>query len=463
MTVLTLVGAAVAVGAWFLLLGAVLAAARGPAVRPGPATAALGPESPAVVDLLTGGWVLSDEAASATLLDLAARRVVTIEEIGPELALVRLGRRDPARDEPDLAPYEQLVLDHVRTLATADGVVATGALAEGARSLGSWWRAFGKAVIAEARAAGLSRPRWSRAQRLLLLGASAVPMAAVGFAAAAARSGSDGPLGPFAGGAVLTFALLSALVTRLDRECGTDAGGAAASRWLGVREHLAGARFAEAPAAAVTIWGRPLAYAAALGVAGRAVAGLPVAIPADDSRAWSDRGGMWHVVRVAYRGPGPWGRFFWGRAPLHLLGRLAIAAIPSWGVAFLIGILLRAFLDVPVPPELVGLLGALLVVGVPLVGLLLDVGGRGVVEGQVVRLRRRVRSQNENRTTYDHYVALDDGRSRSVRGFGTTAERWALLTEGDEIRATVSRRVGWVHGAEILTPSRYRTGAPRTP
>ena len=45
------------------------------------------------MDFLTGGYKLCDEAASATVLDLAARRYVTIEEIGPELSLVRL-RRD---------------------------------------------------------------------------------------------------------------------------------------------------------------------------------------------------------------------------------------------------------------------------------------------------------------------------------------------------------------------------------
>ena len=461
---LALVATAVVVGAWFALLAAVLAASRTPTVRTGPATGALGPESPAVVDLLTGDWELCDEAASATLLDLAARRVVTIEEIGPELSLVRLGRGDPATDAAEragLAPYEQLVLDHVRTLATADGVVATGALAEGARHLGRWWGTFTKAVIAEARAAGLSRPRWSGSQRMLLIGAAVVPAAAAGVAAAVGfAKPDDGPIGPFVGGALVVFALLSALVRRLDRERGTEAGAEAAGRWLGVREHLSGARFAEAPAASVTIWGRQLAYAAALGVAGRAVAGLPVSTPADDSRAWSDRGGMWHVVRVDYRGPGPWGRFFWGRSPLHQLGRLALAAIPSAGFAFVLGILARALLDSPFPPEAVGLLGAALVVGVPLVSLVLDTAGRATVEGQVVRLRRRVRTQNENSTTYDHFVALDDGHSRAVHAVGTDEQRWEGLAEGDVVRATISRRIGWLHEVEILTPSRMRPARP---
>ena len=138
-------GVAVAVAgiglvAWFGLLGMMAVATRSPSPRPGmpPDPNRLDVESPALVDLLTGGWKLCEEAAAATVLDLAARRVVAVEEIGPELSLVRLGRGDP----PDLKPYEQMVLDHLRRLATPDGVVATGALAEGNRHIGSWWKSF---------------------------------------------------------------------------------------------------------------------------------------------------------------------------------------------------------------------------------------------------------------------------------------------------------------------------------
>jgi hypothetical protein len=449
------VGVAVlAVAAWFGLLAVLALATRTPSTRPGPATGALGPESPALVDLLTGGWQLCDEAASAALLDLAARRVVTIEEVGPELSLVRLGR-GPV---PPLAPYEQLVLDHVRRLATADRVVATGALAEGARNLGSWWRSFTRAVIVEARAAGLSEPRWTAAHRTVLAGAGAVPAVVVGACLAGylPRDEGDDPFGTFAIGAVLVFALLNGLVQRMSGERGTAAGAAAAGRWLGVREHLRTGRFAEAPAAAVTIWGRPLAYAAVLGLAGRAVVSLPVSIPADDSRAWSAQGGMWHVVRVDYRGPGPWGRFFWGQAPWPAVGRALIATIPSFGIAFVLGILGRALLGLPTEPEPVGLLGAALVAGVPLVGAVLDLATRHTVEGQVVRLRRYVKSSSDDSTTYHYFVALDDGRSRSVHAYGVDAERWARLSEGDIVRATVGRRLGWVHDVEILEPVRRR-------
>ena len=71
---------------------------------------------------------------------------------------------------------------------------------------------------------------------------------------------------------------------------------------------------------------------AALGLAPRAVASLPIASPADDRRAWSDYGGMWHVVDVRYRGRGPLGLALWGRGagaraqPIPKALRLAMQA-----------------------------------------------------------------------------------------------------------------------------------------
>lgn len=238
-------------------------------------------------------------------------------------------------------------------------------------------------------------------------------------------------------------------------ERGTAAGAAAAGRWLGVREHLRTGRFADAPAAAVTIWG-----------------GRSPTPPRSGSPAAPSSACRWHpgrrlarvvrpgrhvaVVRVDYRGPGPWGRFFWGWAPWPAIGRILIAAIPSFGIAFVLGILGRGLLDLPVEPEPTGFLGAALVSGVPLVGAVLDLAARTTVEGQVVRLRKYVRSSSSDSTTYHYFVALDDGRSRSVHAYGVDAERWFRLTEGDVVRATVGRRLGWVHDVEMLVPARRR-------
>src|SRR6185436_8087198 len=106
--------AAIGLAAWFGLLGMMVVATRSPTPRPGtpPDPNRLDAESPALVDLLTGNWKLCEEAAAATVLDLAARRVVAVEEVGPELSLVRLGRGEP----PNLNSYERMVYDHLRRL-----------------------------------------------------------------------------------------------------------------------------------------------------------------------------------------------------------------------------------------------------------------------------------------------------------------------------------------------------------
>ncbi|MEO3857434.1 hypothetical protein [Acrocarpospora sp. B8E8] len=435
--------AAVATGLWLLLLLALAHTTRNPDVAAGPATAELADEPPAVVDLITGGWRLCDEASSATLLDLAARGVVGIEEVGPELSLVRL-RRDPG----NLRPYEKLVYDHVRGLAV-DGVVATGALAEGARDLRRWWRSFRRKVIADARSRGLSQARWSRAHAVLLTAAAVVPAAAGGIATAVSDPEADAGIGA----AVMMFFLLVTLMGRLNGERGTALGAQRARYWLGVREHLSGGRFAEQPAASVTIWGRHLAFAAVLGLAPRAVAGLPVSTPADDRRAWSDYGGMWHVVHVRYPS-----RLLWGRpvGPTILRGLAAGAFTGFWTwIALLI---VSAFDAWPTGLVLPGAWTAgLAVAALPLASAAIDLATGEMVEGQVVRLRRVQTSSGEDNAKYIHWCAIDEGRDQRIKAFGIGEQDWERLGEGDQVRVRVGRRLGWIHEVEARIPSRPRS------
>jgi hypothetical protein len=446
--------AAVGVAAWFLLLGLVAVATRAPSPRPGPPTGQLRPESPAVVDLVTGNWRLCEEAAAATLLDLAARRVLSVEEIGPELSLIRLGR-GPAPS--DLNRYERMVYDHVRVLAR-DGVVATGALAEGARHLGSWWKGFRKAVIAETRERGLSRLRWRSGHRTLMSVAATVPAALVGFAVLhlPPTDGEESGVGAALGGALVTFVVLTGLMERLNTERGTRAGVAVAGHWLGVREHLARTgRFGEHPAAAVTIWGRPLAYAAALGLAPRAVASLPVASPADDRRAWSDYGGMWHVVDVRYRGRGPIGYLFWGRTAGRGILAALVVGFAVFTISFILLIVGAALLDWALDdPFSPATTLAVLAAAVPVAFALVDLTSRPTVEGQVVR-RRRYRVGDNDSSRYNHWVAIDEGTHRTLHAFGLTAEHWHRVQEGDLVRARVGRRFGWIYGIDVVARGRY--------
>ena len=63
----------------------------------GPETTDLGPEPPAVAGLLVSGWSVSPATVSATLLDLAARRILGLDEIGPDHFVVRTGRARTTR------------------------------------------------------------------------------------------------------------------------------------------------------------------------------------------------------------------------------------------------------------------------------------------------------------------------------------------------------------------------------
>ena len=118
-----LVAAAAAALAWLGAVGAVIAWRRPPRVDPVAMAPGELPEPPAVAGLLCDDFTVGGETAPATLLDLAARRVVVLDEVQPGETVCRLR----ARDTTDLTPYEEMVLDQLRAKAL-DGVVPAGAL-----------------------------------------------------------------------------------------------------------------------------------------------------------------------------------------------------------------------------------------------------------------------------------------------------------------------------------------------
>src|SRR5437773_2601686 len=73
--------------------------------RAGPATMDLGPEPPAVVNFLVNDLMVTPDAVPATLLDLAARRFLSVEQVAPAHTIVRLNVENPPRAV--LQPYEQ--------------------------------------------------------------------------------------------------------------------------------------------------------------------------------------------------------------------------------------------------------------------------------------------------------------------------------------------------------------------
>ena len=442
--------AGVAVAAWLVLLGLLAVATRARTPDPGPAVVELpGEESPAVVAMLTDGWEVGREAVPATLIDLAARKVLAIEGVGLDRFVVRL-RPAPAT-RSDLAPYEDQVLDHVRRLASSDGTVPGEALTTGPEDESKhWWSRFEKAVVKDARDRGLSRGRWSRWMLGVLGAAALVPAILVALALVTApkedASDDDNPVGAFIGITAIGWFGLMAIPGKMRAERETPAGQQAAARWLGLREHLEGSGgFTDAPPAAVAIWDRYLSYGAALGVAAGAVRALPLGSESDKV-AWTSHGGTWRMVKIDYPKQFPPG---WGKPPAlatligaaSLLAGLFVANIffplmadtagelfnetrdQGFDVVNLIGV---AILAIPTTVTAVWLVRSALMLraAVP------DVFAKREVEGIVLRVRRKEKAT---------WIAVDEGS-------GTRLKAWLVkpvtldaagLSQGSPVSATV--------------------------
>lgn len=415
--------------AWLVAAGAVFVARRPPEPPVGPRTLELGAEPPAVANFLVNDFRVTDDAVPATLVDLAARNVVDIEQRGPGVFYVRLRE---ASDET-LTRYERRVLDHLRERAL-DGVVPAEALTTGPQQESARWRrGFVTAVVDDAQARGLSRDAVAGSMFTVLTAAAFVPALLAWVA---------WELG--AGAAVIagSFALLGWIRQRHpQRE--TPAGMEAASRWLGVRAELAeNPVFETHSPLEVELWDRLLAYGAALGVAAGASRPLPMGVESD-THAWSAHGGRWRPVRIAYP------RFFppgWGVDPVRAL---LVASAVSLGFTIFLYVLGTELLEA-------GLFGALpfavaclgVIVGVAVVVMAAaDYRTADEVTGPILRLRAF--GDDDKR----HYVAIDDGSSPALRAFRVSAREYAGLEQGEEVTMRITRRLGcvrWIVPASSL-------------
>jgi hypothetical protein len=424
-----LMGSVVMAGGWLFMLWLVSMSRHQGHVLPQPETSDLGPEPPAVAGMLGNGNRVGDEAAAATLLDLAARHIVDLEQVDDQLSLCRL--RPPG--DADLAPYERRVLSYLDALAT-DGVVPAPALAEGVTRPAAWWRKLRGEVIADARARGLSRPRWSPLQVAVLGLPAALPAAGllIWLVSVSGMGPTAGGRG-IVGGAIVAALLGLAAVRRLNTDRLTAAGEAAAGHWLGVRARLAAdPAIASQPPAAVATYGRYLAYAAAFGLARTAVKSLPIGAPANPRIGWSTYGtGQWHKVDISYSR-----RLNWGTAPRQMLVSRLIFAVPAAAVAWLF---------LAVIPGLAGIgWVALLIVALALAGAaraIADLTGGRLVEGQVVRASQQGRV---------YWIAVDDGTGSTVRAWQVDASIYRQVSEGDVIRVRVSRIFRYVSGLQMV-------------
>jgi hypothetical protein len=454
--------------AWFVALAMVAAALDPRRVAAGAATLDHpGDEPPAVVNLITNDWDLGHAAVPATLLDLAGRGFVAIDQVG-DRTFVRIRANPPASGRRPFTQYDGMVLGHLRNLAhnTADGVVPAEALTTGpATSSKDWWESFSSAVVDDARSRDLSQPRWARRVKVAFIIAAGVVAAAAALAMTTLRENpndsEDDPVGAAPGVAILTFGALSGLVASRGGERDTPKGREVAARWLGVRNLLGqNSLFAEQSPAAVVIWDQHLGHGAALGVAHGAVRALPLGAESE-KEAWSSVGGRWRVVRVRYPRLVPPG---YGRHPalVALVGWIVLGiglplldVVPTFADAALDSLRDDAFSgDVPIglriAVPLVAAVAVTICVLASVVGaamILTGVGdllrGRAEVTGRVLRLRER----GSDEKTY-WYVAVDDGTNPTVRAW--RVKTLPQITQGATVQALVTPALSHVRELRVV-------------
>lgn len=449
----TLIIAGGAVAGWFAVFAACLVLTRPRPVPAAPPTQEFGgAEPPAVVSLLANRWEVTPDAAESTLLDLAARRIVELRQPGDDPARTTLHLRDT--DAGDLTGYERRVLDRVRALAV-DGVVPLTALTfHDAAEAADWAKRVRAEVVADARARGLSRRRFSPAILAGLAAGAAVAAVAVlvGTLLAAHRAGPhhneafDAALGTFVG--------LCAVAGAVRGERDTPAGRAAAARWLGLRAFLRGDEsFAALPPAAVAVWDRYLPYGAALGTTRQCSAVIDLGL-GDRRRVWSSYGGTWHRVRVRY--PAFWTRYGGRAAPL------TVRALVGLAVGY---VLLRyrhqATAGLPArwrgPTDLaVALVGAGVAVraGYRLVRAVADVAAPVTVTGEVLWTdpwRYTRGGDNAPSTPWLYYLAVDDGTGDRTTAWALPAGLRDRCAVGDVVTLTTRRWTRRVVGLSVVT------------
>jgi hypothetical protein len=424
---------------WVGATAAAWVARRPPEARAEPATMELGPEPPAIAALLCGEYEVRAETPPATLLDLAARDVIELDEVQPGETVCRVPTDPPAT----LTPFELQILSALRTKAI-DGVVPATALTTGtADASARWHRELAQLVVVDAQRRGLTVDRWPKAVVRLVGAGVIVVVALILLSAQVGGDAEDHPViaGVAAAAAVGGAVLIGAIAARMRRSLAqrpTPAGSAAESRWLGVRAHLTdNEQLAVLPPAAVKLYGRHLAYAAGFGLADHAVTALPFG-EEDDHLAWSPQGGRWRRVRVRYPRVRPPG---WGRHPALavLLGLIwgAVSVILVIQVGDAIGdgsILISAVVAVP-----------LLWSGWALSGAIPDLFGSRTVTGTVLRCRARARMlSSRNEPKYWYYVAIDDGTHDRIAAYRVPEARYRSVRQGQTVTADVSPRLGYV-------------------
>ena len=216
-----------AAAAWLVVFGwcSVLTSRplRAGTADPGPS---LSPVRPALVNLSVTRCRLNGAAYPATILDLAAGGYLTISE--PSAGRLWCSVPASAPPETGLTRSERLVLAGGGVLASGRGAPFEALAGSCASDVRGRWDPFERAVRAEGRRAGITRPRLSAAARLLLyIGAGVVGAAAFAAVYGRAHSGLWVPTVT----AFLVFAVLAYWARSLGRRDRLTAQGEALGAW----------------------------------------------------------------------------------------------------------------------------------------------------------------------------------------------------------------------------------------
>jgi hypothetical protein len=424
--------------------------------RPGPE-----PESPAVIGLLTNGYRVPRTAVIATAIDLIRRgwlRAASSEH--GELVILTRGT---STNGDTLRPAEQMVLNHL-TANSYDGATSATILFDVQERLSrTWLRRFNGHVAEDARSRGLTRRRWQWTALVPVALVVGVGLVLVWLGLAGA-SGLDSFSDAWLSRAVLAIALATLIVVGVGlvrtmfevAEAPTEDGQRRAGQWIGYRRRLAGMIPDHASVIGAPEHQLLLAQGLVLGLAPQVVDELPV-IDDDPTLAWSDAGGLAHVVAVVRpRRPG------YGRHP---------ATVATVGAAALIAAqLLQRFLHAVRDDGALSALvtsatavtaaieEALHVIGTALwipsaiaiwalvIGVV-DVFWVRNTRGPVVKVRRSRPPQwipeRLRRDRFSLDLAVDDGGSARVRSL--VANERTAIPEGVWAQVRSTRLLGHIH------------------
>lgn len=319
-------------GLWGLVLGVLWAASFPRLPSAGPETTELGPEPPAISNLLVHRFRVTHAAMPATLLDLAARRLLEIQMLGRDNYVIRV-RKDG--DTNGLLPYERQLYDWVRSQATGGSAPLEALSVGNPGQAQSFWNRFERSVVSDARKRGLVRNRWAKSDWVVLgtILAVAFGLLALSFGAAGVGDSGEDPMdvGDWLIAAAFGWGGVLAVITRFQDLRDTKQGQEVAGRWLGVRNAFRkSTAFGDAPPSHVTIWERNMSHAVAMGLAHEAVRQLPFE-EEDPETAWTRQTGVWREIDISYPA-----RFGWGERPLWVLWG-GIWRVTVWGgLAFIV-------------------------------------------------------------------------------------------------------------------------------